>query len=192
VSDEEVFAATYRAMQRLGPGELTLADIGREAGVTAGALVSRFGSKRALLLALARGAGSEGGNMVRALWREHGSPMASIFAYAECMGALASSPAALARNLAYLQIDLSDAEFREHLMAHARSAREALEEVLVAAVETGELSTDADPAVIARILETTLSGALITWATYREGTAGAWVRGEVEAVLRLSTTARAG
>ena len=53
VSDEEVFAATYRAMQRLGPGDLTLAEIAAEAGVTAGALAQRFGSKRALLLALA-------------------------------------------------------------------------------------------------------------------------------------------
>ena len=45
--------AAQRAMSRLGPGELTLADIAGEAGVTAGLLVQRFGSKRELLLALA-------------------------------------------------------------------------------------------------------------------------------------------
>ena len=60
ISDEEIFAATMRAMSRLPPSELTLAAIGGEAGVTAGALVQRFGSKRALILALARqGAESE-------------------------------------------------------------------------------------------------------------------------------------
>jgi AcrR family transcriptional regulator len=50
VSDDDVFSATHRVMQRVAPGELTLAEIALEAGVTAGALVQRFGSKRALLL----------------------------------------------------------------------------------------------------------------------------------------------
>ena len=61
VSDEEIFAATYRAMTRLGPGELTLAEIATEAGVTAGALSQRFGSKRQLLLDLAEGAAASAG-----------------------------------------------------------------------------------------------------------------------------------
>src|SRR4030095_15809595 len=52
VSGDEVFAATERAMPRLSPNELTLAAIAAEAGLTAGALVQRFGSKRDLLLAL--------------------------------------------------------------------------------------------------------------------------------------------
>ncbi len=52
-SDEEIFAAAHRIMSRLGPAQWTLADIAAEAGLTAGALVQRFGSKRGLLLALA-------------------------------------------------------------------------------------------------------------------------------------------
>ena len=47
-------AATQRVMMRVGPRELTLAEIGAEAGVTAGALVQRFGSKRGLMLELAK------------------------------------------------------------------------------------------------------------------------------------------
>src|SRR5688500_20120178 len=59
VTDEDIFAAAQRAMSRRGPHELTLADIAGEAGVTAGRLVQRFGSKRALLVALSeRFAGS--------------------------------------------------------------------------------------------------------------------------------------
>src|SRR5687768_12664904 len=52
VSDDEVFAAAMRAMSRVGPGELTLALIAEEAGVTAGALVQRFGSRRQLLVTM--------------------------------------------------------------------------------------------------------------------------------------------
>ena len=49
-----MFAALVRVMQRRGPTELGLREIAAEAGVTAGALVQRFGSKRAMLLAHAR------------------------------------------------------------------------------------------------------------------------------------------
>ena len=58
--DDEVFAALVRVMLRCGPAELTLAAIAAEAGVTASALVQRFGSKRALLLAHARHAAASG------------------------------------------------------------------------------------------------------------------------------------
>ena len=46
-----MFAALVRVMHRRSPAELTLREIAAEADVTAGALVQRFGSKRALLLA---------------------------------------------------------------------------------------------------------------------------------------------
>ena len=51
-SDEDIFGATMRVMTRCGPRELTLAMIAGEAGLTASALVQRFGSKRALLLGM--------------------------------------------------------------------------------------------------------------------------------------------
>src|SRR5689334_25365224 len=108
-------------MTRAGPGELTLADIAAEAGVTAGALVQRFGSKRGLLLALAEGAAAGTAEFLDAFGRGHASPLGAVREYARCLAHLAESPAALARNLAYLQIDLADAEFRVHLRAQWRA-----------------------------------------------------------------------
>jgi AcrR family transcriptional regulator len=58
--DADVFSARVRVMLRRGPAELTLREIAREAGITAGALVQRFGSKRAMLLAHARYAAATG------------------------------------------------------------------------------------------------------------------------------------
>ena len=99
ISDEEIFAAALRAMSRLPPSELTLAAIGAEAGVTAGALVQRFGSKRALQLALAR-AGAEGeAALASDFLAQHGSPLRALEAYARCMTGLAESPAAFQRGL---------------------------------------------------------------------------------------------
>ena len=120
VSDDEVFAATYRAMSRLGPSELTLAAIAEEAGVTAGALVQRFGSKRDLLLALSGRYANSTTEMFAGLKTAARSPMAAIRAYADCLAQMAVSPAALARSLSYLQIDLTDPDFRPHLEVQAR------------------------------------------------------------------------
>jgi AcrR family transcriptional regulator len=183
VSDDDVFAAAYRAMTRLGPGELTLAEIAAEAGVTAGALVQRFGSKRELLLQLSAGAADGNAQFIRGLRKSHRSPIAVLRAYAECLAHLAASPAALARNLAYLQIDLTDPDFRKHLLAQAQATRIALHEVIDEAVAAGELSSDVDADALARVIETTLSGSLITWAIYRDGDAAAWLRADVDAVL---------
>lgn len=183
VTDDEVFAATYRAMNRLGPGELTLAAIATEAGVTAGALSQRFGSKRELLLALSEGAALSAGDLIRELKAAHHSPLAAIRAYAECMAHLAESPAALARNLAYLQIDLADPDFRGHLATQARATRRGLQELLEAAISVSELSRKTDSGRLARTIEVALNGSILTWAFYHDGSSARWLRENVDAVL---------
>jgi AcrR family transcriptional regulator len=55
VSDEELLEATARAVSRVGPARLTLADVAKEAGVVPATLVQRFGTKRGMLLALMKG-----------------------------------------------------------------------------------------------------------------------------------------
>ncbi|HEX2218105.1 MAG TPA: helix-turn-helix domain-containing protein [Gemmatimonadales bacterium] len=198
VSDREVFAAASRAMQRLGPGELTLGEIAAEAGVTAGALAQRFGSKRALLLAMADEAAASAGDLVRSIRAAHRSPLAAVRAYAECLAQLASSPAVLARNLAYLQIDLDDPDFRTRLAAQARVTREALLQLLREAVAAGELTRRTDARALAGAIEVAMNGALFTWAFYREGTAERFMRRAVDAVLtpylprRRARTVRSG
>ncbi len=50
VSDEAVLAAAIRVMLRTGPGGFTLAQAGREAGVSAATLLQRFGDKQTLVV----------------------------------------------------------------------------------------------------------------------------------------------
>ena len=183
VSDEEIHAAAYRTMERVGPGELTLAAIAAEAGVTAAALSQRFGSKRQLMLSLSAGAADSAGSMIRALGEKHRSPLAAVREYAECMAHLAPSPAAMARNLAYLQIDLTDDEFREQLARQARATRAGLQELLAKAVIAKELAPGTDVGALARTLEVAINGSLLTWAFYQEGTAARFLRRSADAVL---------
>jgi AcrR family transcriptional regulator len=183
VSDEEVFAAAQRAMSRRGPHELTLADIAEEAGVTPGRLVQRFGSKRALLVALSERFTGSAGPIFAGLRGAHRGPLATLRAYAACMADLAPTPEALLRNLAYLQGDLADEVLRGHLVENARASRREIEALLKAAVAAGELQRGVDVRSLARTVETAISGSLMSWATYREGKAVDWIGSDLEAVL---------
>jgi AcrR family transcriptional regulator len=184
VSDEEVFAAAGRIMSRVGPAQLMLADIAAEAGLTAGALVQRFGSKRDLLLAVSARAAETTPTMFAELRAAHASPLAALRAYADCMAAMGESPSALAHHLAYLQLDLTDPDFHRHTMTQAHATRAALREFVVAAVSAGELASDVDPESLARTVEVTVGGSLMAWAFYREGKAADWVREDLDAVLK--------
>ena len=183
VSDDEVFAAAQRAMSRKGPHELTLADIAGEAGVTAGLLVQRFGSKRDLFVAISERFAGSAGPVFAGLRAANRGPLATVRAYAACMADLAPSPDALLRNLAYLQLDLADDVLRRHLVENARATRRELESLLDAAVKAGELVPGVDVRALARTVETVVGGSLMSWATYRQGSAAAWISRDLEAVL---------
>jgi AcrR family transcriptional regulator len=184
VSDDEVFMAAQRAMSRLAPGELTLADIAGEAGVTAGALVQRFGSRRGLLLALAERFSGGTAEMFEALRKGRRSPLATLRAYTECMADMAASPAAFARNFAYLQIDLTDPDFRPHLAKSARATRAELQKLIVEAIDAGELVAGTNAKQLARTVEAVVGGSMLSWAFQQEGAASKWMRQDLDAVLK--------
>jgi len=183
VTDDDVFAAAQRAMSRKGPHELTLDDIAKEAGVTAGRLVQRYGSKRGLFVTISERFAGSAALIFEGLRASHRSPLATVRAYAACMADLAPDPEALLRNLAYLQLDLADDVLRGHLVENARATRREIESLLKAAVAAGELVREADVRTLARTVETVVGGSLMSWATYREGTAATWMTREVDAVL---------
>lgn len=183
VTDDAVFAAAARAMTRLAPGELTLAAIAGEAGVTAAALSQRFGSKRQLLVAVAEHAAATAGDAVRALGARHRSPLAAVRAYAASAAHLAASPTALARHLAYLESDLSDPALRVALVAQARATRGAVAALLVEAVARGELHADTDVPQLARTLELVLTGGVLSLALEADGAGPTWFRAQADAVL---------
>jgi AcrR family transcriptional regulator len=182
--DADVFAALVRMMQRCGPRQLTLRAIAAEAGVTAGALVQRFGSKRALLLAHARYAAATGDVGVPVPPPRPSSPLDAVRAMTAVHAPLATSPRAAVRNLAYLQNDLADPAFRRHLLRLGRAAHARCEILLSDAVTAGELRADTDVAMLARMIEVTLGGSFLAWTLYREGSAAEWLREDLEATRR--------
>lgn len=182
--DADVFAALVRVMHRRGPAELTLREIAREAGITAGALVQRFGSKRAMLLAHARHAAVTGDTGTTVPRPRSASPLDALRSVTGMYAQLATSPAAAVRNLAYLHNDLADPALRRHLLRLSRTARAWYERQLREAVAAGEIDPRTDLPRLARLIEATLRGSFLGWALYRDGSAAEWLRKDVDALLR--------
>jgi AcrR family transcriptional regulator len=190
-SDEEIYRAAFGVMQRLGPAEWTLADVAGEVGLTAGALVQRFGSKRALLLTLTAMFADGIPQMYAELRRRHRSPLAALRAHAEGVACLAGTPQLLAHHLDYLRLDLTDIDLHRQFRRQAEAGRAFIRETLADAAKAGELGRHTDVESLARQVETTITGSLFTWATYREGTSAAWVRRDLELVLASARPVRA-
>lgn len=168
VSDEQILAATARAISQVGPARLTLADVAREAGLAPPTLLQRFGSKRDLLLTFAAQASAGVEQAFDRARAEHASPLAALLA--DPLGATRGiqSPEELANHLAFLQLELSDPEFHRYTVVHARAAQDQTRDLLDAAVAAGEL-VSCDTARLAEALRVTYNGALITWAIFRRG-----------------------
>jgi len=170
-------------MQRLGPTQITLADVAREAGVVPATLIQRFSTKRGLLLAACRVAPDSVPRQFAAMRAKFGSPLeALIEIYADC-SAFAPTPEAVANGLAYLQVDLIDPDFHAITLAQFGAIREETRRLLDEAVAAHELDA-CDTGELARLLQQVNDGAMVGWAVFREGTLDQWVRREVEVLLR--------
>jgi AcrR family transcriptional regulator len=181
-SDAQILAATARVMQRRSPADLTLADIAREAGVVPATLIQRFGTKRGLLLATCKSGTADVPAQFTAARAKHRSPLKALAElFVECSG-FASTPESMANGLAYLQIDLTDPQFRAVTLAQFRAIREETKKLLDRAVAAREL-VKCDTAELARLIQQVNGGSMLDWAVFREGSLAAWLRRDLEALL---------
>jgi len=181
-TDEALLEATARAVARHGPARLTLAHVAAEAGLAPATLVQRFGSKRGLLLALARQGSAATGREYAALRERNPSPLAALYALADCMAGMAPTPEELANHLAFLHIDLTDPDFHRLALAQSQAARAEIQSFLDDAIKAKEL-VRCDTARLARAVQVTLGGGLIAWAIERQGTAAEWLREDLRTLL---------
>jgi AcrR family transcriptional regulator len=182
-TDDEILAATARVMQRVPPAQLTLAVVAAEAGLTASAVVQRFGSKQRLFATLTERFAGTIPEIFAALRAAHASPLAALRAHATMFAQMGETPHALAHHLAYLQLDLTDPDMHRGVRAQARATRAAVLALLDEAVSSGELRAGIDTTALARAIEVTLPGSLMTWAFYEEGRASDWVLHDLDVVL---------
>ena len=124
--------ATIKTMSRLGPVKLTLAEVAREAGLSAATLVQRFGSKRALLLAVSQDAAAGMDDCFDDFRQRHASPLEALIAAATDMARQTRTPDEMANTLAFLQIDVSDPDFRRPMIEMSRKILKGYERLIEA------------------------------------------------------------
>jgi AcrR family transcriptional regulator len=182
IDDAELLQGTMRAIGRVGPMRLTLAEVAKETGLAPATLVQRFGSKRGLLLVVsARGAEAAGAGLRRAR-AKHSSPLAALRTGMVADAGTVDDPDVFANHLAFLQVELSDPEFHEHVHAYSNAVLGEIRSLLAEAVAAGELR-ECDVDRLAATVQTTYNGALLTWAIYRRGRLRRWLSRELDAVL---------
>jgi AcrR family transcriptional regulator len=182
VDDAAILEAAGRIISRLGPARFTLADIGREVGLSAAALVRRFGSKRGLMLALARAARDGVDACFDLVRAAHPSALAALIAAGTEMTRYVTSPEEMANHLAFVQTDLSDPDFHALMLENSTRIVDGYRKLLDDAVAGRELHP-CETARLARAVDAMAGGSLLAWAVHRKGTAEAWVRRDLNTLL---------
>ncbi|GAA4856051.1 TetR/AcrR family transcriptional regulator [Amycolatopsis endophytica] len=180
-SDEAILHAAGRTIAEHGPAGLTLAAVAREAGLSPPTLVQRFGSKRGLLLAVAERATRYTGELFDRVRGEHPSPLTALHAALGELADVVEAPHHLANSLAFLQLDLTDPDFRAHAAAQADRMRAEITALLTEAVRVGELT--GDPARMARSVHIAYNGVVIVWALHGDGPLADALRDEIDQLL---------
>jgi AcrR family transcriptional regulator len=168
-SDDALLDAAERVLARAGVGGVTFAAVGREAGAAPSSLHARFGSKRALLLAVAARATPP-------------QPRTDLPPREALMQLLldAADPIAdrtsFTTHFGFLALDVEDPDFNHHARRWTLALRAAIEQLLSAAGY-------ADATTRAPAVHAAQQGALLLWALDGEGTAAERIRSAVAATL---------
>jgi AcrR family transcriptional regulator len=181
-SDEDILAATYRVISRVGP-RFTLADVAKEIGLSPATLIQRFRSKKGLMLALFSSASNGTDNQWASIRENAAGPLDAVFALADCFAQMATTAEELANHLAFLQMDLTDPDMHELALAQAKAMRAELRALLDAAIAARELRADTDTARLATASQSMQSGSLMSWAVLREGQARRFLRRDLEVLI---------
>lgn len=164
ISDETLLTGAAAVVARRGPAAVTLADIGAEVGLSPATLLQRFGSKRGLLLALARQAAADLPRTIRRAAQAAHPTEALIEVLAELAGGV-RTPEEFANHLAFLLLDLTDPDFGRITADYAAAVEAAILEVLQASQTAGERTETASTG-LPRAVHAAYNGALITWGMH--------------------------
>ena len=180
--DSEVLGATIRVILRLGPARLTLAAVASECGLAPATLLQRFGSKRGLLLAVARQSAGMVHQCFSQVRSRNPSPLTALRAALDEMARQARTPEEMANSLAFLEIDLTDPDFHRLAFQSSQAIVSGYRALLEDAIEAREL-VRCDTVRLAHAIQALANGSMLEWAIHRDGSLADWLRRDVDTLL---------
>ncbi|WP_217915196.1 TetR family transcriptional regulator [Miltoncostaea marina] len=179
IDDERLVAAAVAAISRRGPG-FTVAEVAAGAGVAAGTLIARFGSRRGMLEAVWRTASAGSVRRMReaadAAGPGAGAVLAAMLAGAEAI----DDPDVAANHLAQLGADLADPVLRGLVRDDLAARRDVLAGLVAAAPD---LPRAPSPAAAADLLLAVVNGAQLAWSLEPRGALAARLRRDLGELL---------
>jgi AcrR family transcriptional regulator len=175
IPDLDVLQCAEQELTRVGPERLTLAAVGKRSGIAAATLVQRFGSKRQMLLEIAR----RRAERVKCTFSEASGLDSAFLRLAREF----QSPEGAANQLAFLHLGLGDSEFRSITQELLSNMEHGALHLLWRAVKAGTLD-DLRGIEVSRACVAAYWGALAFWSIKGSGELGETVQSQLAAVLR--------
>lgn len=163
ISDQALMGVLKHVLRSVGPAQITLTDVAKEADLTPSTLLQRFGSKRGLLLAFARHEAEKADFPFRRALAATKSPLQALRNGLSMSTNQVESRQQVVNGLAMSMIDLDDADLLAAAQLHARNVLAAIGELIEAAIAAGELE-QAQPGKLALAVQCAWNGAVIQWA----------------------------
>ena len=167
-SDEAIFQATRLVLRRGGYSELTLEAIAKEVGCTRQALVRRFGSKQALILAYLDSLLTSMAENYTIVITDPQSPLSALrarfVAPADERLEIDEDRGMQANVLAFMLTSSGDPQFSARFEALNQIFLDEMERIIRAAIDQDELR-GVDAAAVARTLFSASLGETVRWAS---------------------------
>jgi len=182
ISDQQVLNATVKFVARYGVAKLTFASLSTATGLSPATLVQRFGTKKELLTAVTKHC-LQGMEPTFIQNRDkHASPLRAVYAAFATMSEAVTSVEEFANGQIFFYLALTDPETNDLLYKSMDQSLGTIEQLLIEATETKELSP-CDTRALALTLQTTYEGAITTWLVYQKGDIKTWVTSRLENVI---------
>lgn len=184
VSDDEVFAAFDAAIAEHGPNGVTLALVAHRLGVTAPALMRRFGSKQGLFAAFMQQQLAAQPIALQSVLERHDDPLEAVLALSGSTHQYSLHQTAYLRHLASFFLQLADDPALVPIIATwMETERRWIADRLASAHAAQTLKAETQAHELARSLQAVLHGARLQWAMSGDGSEGAWSRRALVAAM---------
>ncbi|GAA0377531.1 TetR/AcrR family transcriptional regulator [Bacillus horti] len=181
-TDDRIFKGILAALGDLGYSKVTLSAVAKHVGISPAALIQRFSTKKELFLAFFDYLNDLSEQSLNDVKKHSSSSIAALREIALMWVVKNGDPIHCANIGSFYTDCISDPELREKAKKRLEIVDEGIQFFLNKGVDNGELLS-CDVPKMSRILQSSITGALLLWATNSERQAEEWIQDCFDMVL---------